>query len=300
MAKAEIELFKLLPETASHPETYERRVSEQATRLNLTVPNDVMEMLIRLKEIWAHVDPTMDHVEVIRRSFKMTLQKIDPAQRKTSIKKSSSGSRLKTNIGTSTNINKSTNLNTSGNMDLSSNMDLNSNINVSSNIDAPTNMDSRINMDLNARDNSNSKSDSTSNVDAEITLDSFINDSIQRASTSPQGSTRLRQSTQSLTDSVKHRGTKRPTYYKREFDRALWERAGSQCEFLDEKTGRRCDCRFGLQREHVIPLALGGTNDLSNMQLLCATHNQLRARAVFGNKKMDAYQTRKRTLEPIM
>jgi hypothetical protein len=275
MAKAEIELFKLLPETASHPETYERRVSEQATRLNLTVPNDVMEMFIRLKEIWAHVDPTMDHVEVIRRSFKMTLQKVDPAQRKTSIKKSSSGSRLKTNIGTSTNINKSTNLNTSGNMDLGSNMD------------------------LNARDNSNSKSDSTSNVDAEITLDSFINDScindfIQRATTSPQVSTRPRQSTQGLTDSVKHRGTKRPTYYRKELDQALWERAGSQCEFIDEKTARRCDCRFGLQREHVIPLALGGTNDLSNMQLLCATHNQLRARAVFGDKKMDAFHARRR------
>jgi 5-methylcytosine-specific restriction endonuclease McrA len=304
MAKAEIELFKLLPETASHPETYERRVSEQATRLNLTVPNDVMEMLIRLKEIWAHVDPTMDHVEVIRRSFKMTLQKIDPAQRKTSIKKSSSGSRLKTNIGTGTigtgtNINKSTNLNTSGNMDLGSNMDLNSNINVSSNIDAPTNMDSRIDMDLNARDKSNSKSDSISNVDVQTIIDSFINDScindvIQRATTSPQASTRPRQSTRSLTDSVKHRGTKRPTYYRKELDRALWERAGSQCEFIDEKTARRCGCRFGLQREHVIPLALGGSNELSNMQLLCATHNQLRARYVFGNKKIDGFQVRRR------
>jgi hypothetical protein len=199
-----------------------------------------MEMLIRLKEIWAHVDPTMDHVEVIRRSFKMTLQKVDPAQRKSVIKKSSTASSLKTNINTS------------------------------SNIDAPT------------------------------TIDSSINDPVQRASTSPQGSTQPRQSTQSLTHSVKHRSTKRPTYYRREFDRALWVRAGSQCEFIDEKTGRRCDCRFGLQREHVIPLALGGPNDISNMQLLCATHNQLRARRVFGNKKVDAYQTRKKTIEPIM
>jgi hypothetical protein len=222
MAKAEIELFKLLPATAGHPETYERRVSEHATRLNLTVPNDVMEMLIRLKEIWAHIDPTMDHVEVIRRSFKMTLQKVDPAQRKTSIKKSG--------------------------------MALNPKIN----IEMQTNMDSR------------------------------TRDQAQRASTS---------STQSLTESVKHRGTKRPTYYKRELDRALWERAQSQCEFVDEKTGRRCDCGFGLQREHVIPLALGGTNDLSNMQLLCATHNQLRARHVFGNRKIDAFQTKRRKSE---
>jgi hypothetical protein len=229
MAKAEIELFKLLPETASHPETYERRVSEHATRLNLTVPNDVMEMLIRLKEIWAHIDPTMDHVEVIRRSFKMTLQKVDPAQRKTSIKKSGAVSNPKINI------------------------------------------------------------DSRSNADMQTSMNSRTRDSAQRASTSP---------TQHLTDSVKHRGTKRPTYYKRELDRALWERAQSRCEFIDEKTGRRCDCRFGLQREHVIPLALGGTNELSNMQLLCATHNQLRARHVFGNKKIDAFQTGGRKLVP--
>jgi 5-methylcytosine-specific restriction endonuclease McrA len=253
MAKAEIELFKLLPETASHPETYERRVSEHATRLNFTVPNDVMEMLIRLKEIWAHIDPTMDHVEVIRRSFKMTLQKVDPAQRKASIKKSSVGSNPRINVDTSTNI------------------DTDTNINSSTNINLKTNIDAR------------------SNVDMQTSMDSRIRDSVQRASTS---------STQSLTHSVKHRGTKRPTYYKREVDRALWERAESQCEFIDEQTGRRCSCRFGLQREHVIPLALGGRNDLSNMQLLCATHNQLRARHVFGNKKIDAFQTKRRKFAP--
>jgi 5-methylcytosine-specific restriction endonuclease McrA len=253
MAKAEIALFKLLPETASHPETYERRVSEHATRLNFTVPNDVMEMLIRLKEIWAHIDPTMDHVEVIRRSFKMTLQKVDPAQRKASIKKSSVGSNPRINVDTSTNI------------------DTDTNINSSTNINLKTNIDAR------------------SNVDMQTSMDSRIRDSVQRASTS---------STQSLTHSVKHRGTKRPTYYKREVDRALWERAESQCEFIDEQTGRRCSCRFGLQREHVIPLALGGRNDLSNMQLLCATHNQLRARHVFGNKKIDAFQTKRRKFAP--
>jgi hypothetical protein len=282
MAKAEVELFKLLPETASHPETYERRVSEQATRLNLTVPNDVMEMLIRLKEVWAHVDPTMDHVEVIRRSFKMTLQKVDPAQRKSVIKKSNAGSNPKANIDASTNIDTSTKINSSTNINSNTNVDAQTNIDSRSNSDAPTNMDSIINMDLNveARDNSNSKSDSTS----------------------PRTSTLSRQPTRSLTHSVKHRCTKRPTYYKREFDRSLWERAKSQCEFIDEKTDRRCDCRFGLQREHVIPLALGGTNDLSNMQLLCATHNQLRARHVFGNKKIDGFQAKKRKFEmkPIL
>ena len=181
MKQAEVELFKHLPETARHPQAFERRVSVNATRMNLTIPDDVLEMLTRLKELWAHVDPSMDNVEVIRRAFKLALLQVDPTQKK---------------------------------------------------------------------------------------------------------------KTRDATESAKRRGGGRLNYYGKEFDRALWERAGSSCEFLDEKTGRRCQCKFGLQREHIIPVARGGTNELSNMELLCAAHNQLRARREFGNSKIDAYQTR--------
>ena len=170
MVQAEIELFKHLPATASVPETFERRVAADLTRLNLTIPDDVRDMLVRLKEIW----PDTDYVEVIKRSLKLALEKVDPT-RKTS----------KTAV------------------------------------------------------------------------------------------------------SVKRRG--RVTYYGRSLDQALWRRAGSRCEYIDKKTGRRCEARHHLQREHVIPLALGGTNELSNMQLLCRTHNLLRARQVFGDAKLDHY-----------
>jgi hypothetical protein len=181
MAQTEIELFKHLPETASNPQSHERRVSENATRMNLTVPDDVRDMMVRLKEIWAHVDPAMDNVEVMRRAFKLALEKVDPSKRK---------------------------------------------------------------------------------------------------------------KTQSATEPVQRRSNKRLTYYGREFDRALWEKSGSRCDYVDPRTGRRCDCKFGLQREHIIPLAMGGTNELSNMQLLCRTHNDLRARQAFGNMKIDAHQLR--------
>src|SRR5581483_10767868 len=178
--QAEVELFKHLPETASEPKNIERRVSANSTRMSLTVPDDVLEMMNRLKELWAHVDPTMDNVEVMRRAFKQVLAKIDPTQRK---------------------------------------------------------------------------------------------------------------KTQGATDSAKHRSTKRLTYYGKELDRQLHERSGSQCEYVDERTGRRCECKFGLQHEHILPLAKGGTNELSNLQLLCGTHNLLRARKIFGDSKIDAHQT---------
>jgi 5-methylcytosine-specific restriction endonuclease McrA len=180
IAQAEIELFKYLPETASHPQTYERRVSASATRLNLTIPDDVREMMIRLKELWAHVDPAMDEVEVMRRAFTLALAKTDPTQKK---------------------------------------------------------------------------------------------------------------NTRCTTELAKRRSTKRLTYYGKEFDRQLWARAGSKCEFIDERTKRRCDSSHSLQREHVIPLALGGTNELSNMQLLCRTHNLLRARKIFGTSTIDKFRT---------
>lgn len=210
MAQAEVELFKHLPKAACAPQTFERRISENATRMNMTFPDDVRLMMTRLQELWAHADPKMDPVEVIRRSFKLTLEKIDPAQRKP--KQPNQPKLLK-----------------------------------------------------------QPKESKLSN---------------QRKQSKP---------TQGLTESAKHRvgkSDKRLTYYGKEFDRQLWEKARSQCEFVDPVSKRRCSCRFGLQREHVIPLGRGGTNELSNMQLLCSTHNLLRARRVFGNKTIDCHQKR--------
>lgn len=198
MAQAEIELFKNLPETAWKPEETQRRVSEDTTRMGLNFPDDVMEMLNRLKDRWAHIDPKMENVEVIRRAFKIALRHVDPTERK----------------GRNAQAKKST-------------------------------------------------------------------------TPPPQGETH------SATETAKHRSNDRLTYYGKDFDAALWERAGSRCEWIDDKTGKRCECTFGLEREHVISLATGGTNELSNMQLLCKAHNLLRARSAFGNEKIDFHQKKR-------
>ena len=57
-----------------------------------------------------------------------------------------------------------------------------------------------------------------------------------------------------------------------EIDRALWTRAGSRCEHIDEN-GVRCSRKFHLQKDHIIPWSLGGSDELENLQLLCRPHN---------------------------
>ena len=57
-----------------------------------------------------------------------------------------------------------------------------------------------------------------------------------------------------------------------ENERKLYQRAGSQCEHVDEK-GNRCTRRFHLQIDHITPWSLGGSDELENLQLLCRPHN---------------------------
>ena len=61
-------------------------------------------------------------------------------------------------------------------------------------------------------------------------------------------------------------------YQSVEIDRALWKRAGSRCEHVDAN-GVRCSRKFHLQKDHIIPWALGGSDDFENLQLLCRPHN---------------------------
>lgn len=54
----------------------------------------------------------------------------------------------------------------------------------------------------------------------------------------------------------------------------VWKKSKGQCCYQYPKTGKRCDSRFWLEIDHIVPLAKGGSNDLSNLQLLCRAHNQ--------------------------
>jgi hypothetical protein len=59
--------------------------------------------------------------------------------------------------------------------------------------------------------------------------------------------------------------------------RALLKKALHQCEHIHAATGR-CPSKFQLQVDHQRPLALGGSNDFSNLRILCQQHNLAEAR----------------------
>jgi hypothetical protein len=69
--------------------------------------------------------------------------------------------------------------------------------------------------------------------------------------------------------------------------RAVWERDGSQCTFVDGQ-GCRCAERRFLTLEHRTPFALGGPPTLENLCLLCSAHNLESARQVFGAQHIEA------------
>jgi hypothetical protein len=66
-------------------------------------------------------------------------------------------------------------------------------------------------------------------------------------------------------------------------------RDNAQCTFVGAG-GRRCGATHGLQIDHVTPRACYGTNDASNLRLLCARHNRLEAERILGSPLMDRYQ----------
>lgn len=81
----------------------------------------------------------------------------------------------------------------------------------------------------------------------------------------------------------------RSTYIAVATDRALWKRADGRCEFIEPTSDCRCCETRYLQREHVTPRALGGSNQLENLELLCPAHNRYRALNVFGAEKMKSH-----------
>ncbi|MGZ3703054.1 MAG: HNH endonuclease [Bdellovibrionota bacterium] len=68
----------------------------------------------------------------------------------------------------------------------------------------------------------------------------------------------------------------------------LLKRAGGRCQFVSPTRNRRCTARTYLEIDHIIPRALGGTDDLENLRVLCREHNQHEAERILGKEFMQS------------
>jgi 5-methylcytosine-specific restriction endonuclease McrA len=67
--------------------------------------------------------------------------------------------------------------------------------------------------------------------------------------------------------------------------RAVWERDGGRCRYLDGQ-GRRCNERNQLQFHHGHPFGLGGEHSVQNIRLMCRAHNDYLAQCDYGREAM--------------
>ena len=66
-----------------------------------------------------------------------------------------------------------------------------------------------------------------------------------------------------------------------EIKRKVFERAGERCEFVGAN-GHRCNSRFQLEVDHIVPWSQGGDHNPDSLQVLCKQHNQFRVKETHG------------------
>jgi hypothetical protein len=85
----------------------------------------------------------------------------------------------------------------------------------------------------------------------------------------------------------------RKGYVPRAVRRAVFERDGEQCTFVDDR-GRRCPSRAFLELDHREPRAVGGADDASNLSVKCRAHNMLSAESDFGREHIEEKKNQKK------
>ena len=67
--------------------------------------------------------------------------------------------------------------------------------------------------------------------------------------------------------------------------RQVWQRDGGRCSYVDRETGRRCNSRYMIEIDHILPHALGGGADPGNLRLVCRAHHRHR-HAPHGSRRI--------------
>jgi 5-methylcytosine-specific restriction endonuclease McrA len=70
----------------------------------------------------------------------------------------------------------------------------------------------------------------------------------------------------------------------------VFVRDNAQCTF-EGPDGRRCGETRNLHVDHIVPRTRNGTNDVNNLRILCAQHNQLEAERILGRRLMSRYRS---------
>lgn len=86
----------------------------------------------------------------------------------------------------------------------------------------------------------------------------------------------------------------RSRHIPRAVRRAVAERDGQRCTYVSP-AGIRCNQTRRLEFNHITPYACGGEATVDGINLLCKTHNDLKARLDFGEAHMAAAKTRGRS-----
>lgn len=78
-------------------------------------------------------------------------------------------------------------------------------------------------------------------------------------------------------------------YIPANMKRSVYHRDQGKCQYVDPKTGKKCESRYQVQYDHIVPFAQGGLTSVDNLQILCATHNRVQAVEAYGVEKMSDY-----------
>ncbi len=57
-------------------------------------------------------------------------------------------------------------------------------------------------------------------------------------------------------------------------------RDNNKCVYKDPDSGKTCGSQHLLEIDHIVPVALNGTNDIANLRLVCRSHNQMFAKQI--------------------
>ena len=97
------------------------------------------------------------------------------------------------------------------------------------------------------------------------------------------------------TSKVQNSPLKRTRHIRKNLKHEIRVRDNHQCTYISPD-GVRCSAKRYLQFDHIVPWAMGGNTDSSNLRLRCSCHNQLHAEQSFGKEFMSTFTGERKML----